>query len=86
YLEERVRFQFEMLELNRLYASRSAEELSSIKFGLRGLHAQAGTDGVRSDLRERHTSCRAAAPNGWNTALYEALAGSDWYCSGGFEF
>lgn len=85
-LEERVRFQFETLQLNRLYAALAAEELSSIKFGLRGLHANAGPDGVRADIQGRHASSSAAAPNGWNTALFEALAASDWYCNGGFDY
>jgi hypothetical protein len=85
-LEERVQFQFGTLQLSKVYASRSAEELSSIMYGLRELHARAGLEGVRADLQGRHASCRADAANGWNTALYEALSRSDWYCDRGFEF
>ena len=82
----RVQRQFNRLELSRLYGSQAAQELSSIRQQLTDVFDAAGLEGVRSHLSDQAASREAAWINSWQTALYEALAESDWFCGGGFNY
>jgi len=40
---------------------------------------------ISKHLRERAESCAQIHKNSWQKATFDALADSDWFCSGGFE-
>lgn len=76
---------FASMKLGALYASHSGVELTNIRYSLKQV-ADAGTAAdVRDFLADRAESARRASPNGWQAALYRALAASDWFCGGGFR-
>jgi hypothetical protein len=56
-----------------------------MKLQIEKLHARTGHQAVREYLVESYTSRAQARPNSWQSALYEALSTSDWYCNGGFN-
>ncbi|PTS76546.1 hypothetical protein DBR17_14540 [Sphingomonas sp. HMWF008] len=80
----RVRTHFKQLGLARLYRSQAADELNNIQYQVAQLHAKSGMGAVREFLLEAHESRSASRTNSWQTAFYEALSASDWYCDGGF--
>ncbi|GKS10868.1 HNH endonuclease [Paenibacillus chitinolyticus] len=75
----RVKNHFELLELSRLYSIQAATELADIKHRLRKLYRSSGSDAVRSQLLDSAESCGQQHLNYWKTAMYHALAQSDWY-------
>lgn len=82
---ERVLNHFRKFGLGALYASHSGVELTNIRYGLQRI-AERGTEGdIRAELVQRAESAKAAHINSWQTAMYHALAGSDWFCTGGFN-
>lgn len=82
---ERVRYHFKLFKLDVLYASHAAEELLNIRYSLKNLFEQAGSEGVRRHLLENAQSREVVCMNSWQTAMYKALAVNDWYCAGGFD-
>lgn len=84
-LASRVQYEFEMLRHGKSYPLYAASELASIRSGLMKLRAAGGQAAVRNQLTERAESCKADRLNSWRTAMYEALAFSDWFCGGGFQ-
>jgi hypothetical protein len=83
-LAERVRRHFAMLKLSYRYSVEAAREIANLEKVLGDLFAKVGLAAVRGHLNEVADSCEAARPNSWQTAMYRALAASDWYCGGGF--
>lgn len=83
-LGKRVQAHFAGLDLNGLYCAEATDELSSIRHQLKGIFAQEGSVGVKSEMLARFESARAARLNGWRAATYECFAESDWFCDGGF--
>lgn len=79
-LFDRVKNHFEVFELNRLYATHAAEEITSIKHKLRKLYQTAGAASVRLQLKEDMESSEYAHLNSWKSALYRALHDSQWIC------
>lgn len=84
-MEERVKYHFSVFALGKLYATHSAVELASIRYSLDALHAAGGSDSVRAHLEGEYQSRLHAHVNSWQTAMYKALAESDWFCSTGFS-
>jgi hypothetical protein len=80
----RVHRHFATFGLASLYASHSAAELVNIRYGLMRIAERGTPDDVRGELSRRADSYRAAFQNSWQTAMYTALASSDWFCEGGF--
>ena len=83
-LNNRVTLQFELLDLARLYGSQAAREITDIRHNLQMHHDAGGEAAVRSELQLQWDSRRANRLNSWQTATYQALSLSDWYCGGGF--
>lgn len=82
---ERAAAHFASLRLGELYASHSGVELANIRYSLERV-ADVGTAlDVRAYLEDRAESARRAYPNGWQAAMYRALADSEWFCAGGFR-
>ncbi|MCB2160668.1 hypothetical protein KQH40_01125 [bacterium] len=81
---ERIRKHFDLFELGALYASHAGQELANIYFHLQHLIESAGAEAVKKHVAETYESFRAYQVNSWKTAMYQALANSDWFCNGGF--
>jgi len=81
----RIRNHFDALNLNALYAAQAAAELRSIELALQRAFDRAGAPAVRQQLHDQADSRRVVHANSWQVALYECLAGSDWFCDGGFK-
>lgn len=82
---DRVINHFRAFGLGALYASHSGAELTSIRYGLQRIAERGTAENIRSDLIMRAESAKAAHINSWQTAMYQALAESDWFCTGGFN-
>jgi hypothetical protein len=82
----RITGHFDMFNLGDLYASHAAEELSNIRYGLdlvaSGIDA---ANDLRAHLQREAQSRSALYRNSWQTAMYEELAQSDWFCNGGYR-
>lgn len=84
-LTARVEHHFSMMGLAELYAAQAASELADISYSLAEVGDAAGVEGVRGHLGRELRSRIARDANSWQTALYETLAGSDWFCAEGFR-
>lgn len=82
---ERVINHFRRFGLGALYASHSGAELTNIRYGIQRIAERGTADDVRAELVNRAESARVAHINSWQTAMYHALADSDWFCAGGFN-
>lgn len=76
---------FRKFGLGALYASHSAAELNNIRYGLQRIAERGTADDIKTDLQRRAESAEAAHINSWQTAMYFALAESEWFCEGGFS-
>ena len=84
--KERVTRHFSKLKLGALYSVHAGVELTNINALLKRLAVQGGGSAVRAFLMEQRDSRKAAARNSWQTATYEALAGSNWFCTVGYNY
>jgi hypothetical protein len=82
--EARARGQFALLGLGDLYAGEAARELANIRHNLKSHFEAGGANEVKGELVRQWHSRRARSVNAWQTAMYEAMASSDWFCGGGF--
>lgn len=82
---ERVFNHFRTFGLGALYASHSGVELTNIRYGLQRIAERGTAEDIRLELVKRADSAEAAHLNSWQTAMYEALAQSEWFCAGGFN-
>lgn len=80
---KRVLHHFDTLHLAKLYSVYAGGELVQMDFLLRKLAASRDPNAVRSHLIEQAESRGAAERNCWQAAMYQALADSEWFCSGG---
>lgn len=83
-LQRRTLHHFQKFGLAALYASHSAVELGNMRYALVRIAERGDTADVRAELQLRYESSLAAQRNSWQTAMYAALTGSDWFCQGGF--
>ena len=84
YKRNRIEAHFADLDLETVFISDAANELSGITGELRDVLRDDGPDGLRRHLERRANSHLTSCPNSWKTALYFACAESDWFCNGGF--
>jgi hypothetical protein len=82
---ERINNHFRLFELEKLYASHSAVELTNNYFRINNMFESGGALSVRNFLESSWLSMRNANLNSWQTATYEALFNSNWYQTGGFR-
>lgn len=80
----RVKRHFDTFELGRLYGTHAASELVNIRYGLMSIGPTLGAEGIRGHLAVQAESRRQAFINSWQSALYAALAGSEWFCQEGY--
>lgn len=85
-LAKRLVWHFEELDLAKLYASQAGKTLAGIADKLKAAGDRGGKDEVRFILSEDARSWSKANLNGWQAAMYRALAGSDWFCEEGYAY
>ena len=85
-LAKRLVWHFEELDLAKLYASQAGKTLAGIADKLKAAGDRGGKDEVRFILSEDARSWSKANLNGWQAAMYRALAGSDWFCDEGYAY
>lgn len=83
--QARVLTHFQTFELGSLYSTHAAVELLNIRYGLALVAERGGADGLRDYLLEQAGSRRFEAQNSWQSAMYEALGGSEWFCEEGYK-
>lgn len=81
----RIGNHFELLELNDLYISQAAQELTNIRYYLAQLYNSAGPEAVRDHLVDMTETRIHANINSWQSATYEAWSANDWFVEGGFD-
>jgi hypothetical protein len=82
----RARHHFKFFRLGELYTAQAAQELVNIRYHLAGLWEKAGTEAVRSHLKEVAVSLEKSNPNSsncWKTAMYKTLSSNTWFCTEG---
>lgn len=84
-LKDRIKEHFKVFDLASLYASQSGVELANIGYRLNDLLGKAGAGQVQEHLQEEFNSRFANHKNSWQTAMYQAMANSTWFYSGGFN-
>lgn len=82
---QRLKSQFDNLNLSELYTTEANEELASIRLNLRRILDEVGQAGVRAFLEDAALSSEHHQRNSWKTAMYRAASRSDWFCAGGFD-
>jgi 5-methylcytosine-specific restriction endonuclease McrA len=85
-LSNRVKKHFKSFQLGKLYTTQAARELITRKLSIYQNFETGGTEGMKNVLKDNYLTHKAANLNSWQTAMYEALLHSEWYCSEGFKF
>lgn len=80
----RLRFQFQMLKLGKLFASNAGAEIAEKKFLLRKILAARGENGVREYLLAESETSASRNVNSWRAVAYAAFASSPQFCKGAF--
>lgn len=79
-LTNRVKQHFEVLGLKSLYSTHAAVELTNIKTSVVQAFQAGGEVAVRAHLAREAHSRTVSHVNSWQTALYNALRDSIWFC------
>jgi 5-methylcytosine-specific restriction endonuclease McrA len=80
----RVQAHFNNFRLNLRYAVEASNELASLRDLFTNYGELLGRNGVKDELTSKAQSYARLHSNSWQTAMYQALTTSDWYCDGGF--
>jgi hypothetical protein len=84
-LNDRVRRQFQMLGLKRLYGAQAAREISNLAKLVGDIHNSRGANGVTAELLRQAETREAVRLNSWQAVFFRALSENLWYCNGGFR-
>jgi 5-methylcytosine-specific restriction endonuclease McrA len=83
--KERVKAHFKAFKLDLRYPVEVAEQLACLRHSLIALYQLGGLNGIRKHLTNEAKSSGLLHRNSWQTAMFQALVESDWYCDGGFQ-
>lgn len=83
-LKERVEYHFEGFSLSELYTIEASTLLAEINYRITEIFNKAGSVSLSEYLNEEYESRRNNNLNSWQTAMYQAMASSDWFCNGEF--
>ncbi|MCA3987378.1 HNH endonuclease [Vibrio vulnificus] len=83
--KERISSHFKELNLAQRFSVQVANEIAQLRFELDWDFLQTGAKGVKRALDNKFQASNRLHKNSWKTAMYQALASSDWYCNGGFK-
>jgi 5-methylcytosine-specific restriction endonuclease McrA len=80
----RVQSHFNDFKLASRYSVEASNQLACLRGSLADYRELLGLDGVRQHLTIEAQSYARHHHNSWQTAMFQALVASDWYCGGGF--
>lgn len=83
-LRRRVERHFIDFDLKARFSIEAATEVGPLRLSLKSLAVSAGRLGIKQHLTAVATGEYEYFKNSWKTALYQALAQSDWYIDGGY--
>jgi len=83
-LRHRVQHHFLTFDLARLYISHAAVEMCNIHDQLHNLYETGGRALLKEYLKDCASSRYIRQKNSWQTATYQAISESDWFCDGGY--
>ena len=69
-LRKRLKAHFRVFQLNKLYVTLAAQELTNIRFRLKNTFSTSGANGVKSYLWEGYETRMNGNKNSWQTAMY----------------
>ena len=79
FAQERLSVHLQALKLHVLFSSNASNELSVLFRRMKGLNSIGGSDAVRAYLIEESRLQCSIRVNSWQTAMYFALAESEWF-------
>lgn len=82
--KERVESHFVLLDLREKYSTEASDELANIRDTILRYTANLGAAIISADLLATSNDRFKIHKNSWQTALYQALGQSVWYCQGGY--
>lgn len=80
----RVQSHFNDFKLASRYSLEASNQLACLRDSLVSYRELLGFDGIRRHLAIEAQAYDRQHRNSWQTAMFQALAASDWYCDGGF--
>jgi len=83
--KNRVQSHFNDFKLSARYSVEASNQLACLRDTLVTYHEMLGVDGVKQHLEIEARSNFRLHSNSWQTAMFQALAASNWYCNGGFN-
>lgn len=81
--KKRVESHFSEYQLGKRFSIEASNELANIKEELTLYPLD--KDKIKNELNIKSTSFRRRYLNSWESALYQALSESEWYCNGGYN-
>ncbi|WP_394670882.1 HNH endonuclease [uncultured Acinetobacter sp.] len=81
----RVHTHFNDFDLKLKYSIEASNQIAVLRDSLLYAWDSNGFVGVRQQLMLDALAYYLKHPNSWQTAMYQALAQSNWYCNGGFR-
>lgn len=82
---KRVQSHFIDFNLAARYSIEASNQIACLRDTLSHYRDYLGTEGVRQHLMIEAQSSYRQHSNSWQTAMFQALASSDWYCDRGFQ-
>lgn len=82
--QEMVKSHFRVFGLGRLYSVHAAGELVNIYYDICPNDSPLSPFEISEHLKQQAANRRHVARNSWQAAMYQALAESAWFCSGGY--
>lgn len=82
--KSRVQAHFNAFELGARYAIEASTQLACLRDTLTSYLEISGSSAVKRHLAIEASTYFRHHKNSWQTAMFQSLANSDWYCDGGF--
>ncbi|PLX69006.1 MAG: hypothetical protein C0603_04790 [Denitrovibrio sp.] len=83
--KKRVQSHFSDFKLASRYSIEASNQIACLKDILSRYRESCGLEGVRQYLMIEAEGNYQLHVNSWQTAMFQALANSDWYCGSGFQ-
>lgn len=83
--KKRVQSHFNDFSLASRYAVEASNQLACLRDTLVSYRELLGTEAVKQHLEIEANTYSKQHSNSWQTAMFYALASSDWFCGGGFS-
>ena len=80
----RVKSHFNDFKLACRYSIEASSQIACLRYTLLTYREILGSQGIKQHLMNEAQANYRVHPNSWQTAMYQALADSNWYCDSGF--